>query len=36
MSFLEIIIKILVILLVFSALAGYGTYLDRKVLGLMQ
>ena len=36
MSFLEIIIKILVILLVFSALAGYGTYLDRKILGLMQ
>lgn len=36
MSFLEIIIKILVILLVFSALAGFGTYLDRKFLGLMQ
>lgn len=36
MSFLEIIIKIVVILAVFSALAGYGTYLDRKVLGLMQ
>ena len=36
MSFLEIIIKILVILLVFSALAGYGTYLDRKILALMQ
>ncbi|RAX54931.1 NADH-quinone oxidoreductase subunit H [Helicobacter sp. 16-1353] len=36
MSFLEIIIKIIVILLVFSALAGYGTYLDRKILGLMQ
>lgn len=36
MSFLEIIIKILVILLVFSALAGFGTYLDRKILGIMQ
>lgn len=36
MSFLEIIIKIVVILAVFSALAGYGTYLDRKILGLMQ
>lgn len=36
MSFLEIIIKIIVILLVFSALAGFGTYLDRKFLGLMQ
>ncbi|RDU63942.1 NADH-quinone oxidoreductase subunit NuoH [Helicobacter sp. MIT 14-3879] len=36
MSFLEVIIKILVILLVFSALAGFGTYLDRKFLGLIQ
>ncbi|MGX3012072.1 NADH-quinone oxidoreductase subunit NuoH [Helicobacter sp. 23-1044] len=36
MSFLEIIIKILVILAVFSAFAGYGTYLDRKILGFMQ
>ena len=36
MSFLEIIIKIIVILAVFSALSGYGTYLDRKILGLMQ
>lgn len=36
MSFLEIIIKIIVILAVFSALAGFGTYLDRKILGLMQ
>ena len=36
MSFLEIIIKIVVILAVFSALAGFGTYLDRKILGLMQ
>lgn len=36
MSFLEIIIKIIIILLVFSILAGFGTYLDRKFLGLMQ
>lgn len=36
MSFLEIIIKIVVILVIFSALAGYGTYLDRKFLGLIQ
>ncbi|MDE6886840.1 MAG: NADH-quinone oxidoreductase subunit NuoH [Helicobacteraceae bacterium] len=36
MSFLEIIIKILIIVLVFSALAGFGTYLDRKFLGLIQ
>ncbi len=36
MSFLEIIIKIIVILAVFSALAGFGTYLDRKFLGLFQ
>ena len=36
MSFIEIIIKIIVLLAVFSALAGFGTYLDRKFLGLMQ
>lgn len=36
MSFLEIIIKIIVVLAVFSALAGFGTYLDRKFLGLIQ
>lgn len=36
MSFLEVIIKIIVILAVFSALAGFGTYLDRKFLGLIQ
>ena len=36
MSFLEVIIKIVIVLAVFAALAGYGTYLDRKILGLMQ
>ena len=33
---LEVIIKIIVILAVFSTLAAFGTYLDRKLLGLMQ
>ncbi len=33
---LEVIVKILVIILVCAAIAGYGTYLDRKVLGIMQ
>lgn len=36
MSFLEVIIKIVILLVVFSALAGFGTYLDRKFLGLIQ
>lgn len=36
MSFLEVIIKIIILLAVFSALAGFGTYLDRKFLGLIQ
>ena len=36
MSFLEVIIKIIVLLAIFSALAGSGTYLDRKFLGLIQ
>ena len=30
---IETILKILVVLLIFSALAGFGTYLERKVLG---
>ncbi|QFR43927.1 NADH-quinone oxidoreductase subunit NuoH [Sulfurimonas sp. CVO] len=34
--FIESIIKIVVILLVFSALAGIGTYFERKVLAFMQ
>jgi len=33
---IETIIKIVVILLVFSALAGIGTYFERKVLAFMQ
>jgi NADH-quinone oxidoreductase subunit H len=33
---IETIIKIVVILLVFSALAGLGTYFERKVLAFMQ
>jgi len=33
---IETIIKIVVILLVFSALAGFGTYFERKVLAFMQ
>lgn len=36
MSFLEVIIKIIILLAIFSALAGFGTYLDRKFLGLIQ
>ncbi|RDU57383.1 NADH-quinone oxidoreductase subunit NuoH [Helicobacter sp. MIT 99-5507] len=35
-SFLEVIIKIIILLAIFSALAGFGTYLDRKFLGLIQ
>ncbi|HUH41561.1 MAG TPA: NADH-quinone oxidoreductase subunit NuoH [Sulfurimonas sp.] len=34
--FIETIIKIVVILLVFSGLAGIGTYFERKVLAFMQ
>ena len=33
---IETVIKIVVILLVFSALAGFGTYFERKVLAFMQ
>lgn len=33
---IETIVKIVVILLVFSALAGFGTYFERKVLAFMQ
>ncbi len=33
---IETLIKIVVILLVFSALAGFGTYFERKVLAFMQ
>jgi NADH-quinone oxidoreductase subunit H len=33
---IETIIKIVVILLVFSALAGIGTYFERKILAFMQ
>ena len=33
---IETIIKIVVVLLVFSALAGIGTYFERKVLAFMQ
>lgn len=33
---LEVVIKIIIILAVFSVLAAFGTYLDRKILGLMQ
>ena len=33
---IETIIKIVVILLIFSALAGIGTYFERKVLAFMQ
>ncbi len=33
---IETIIKVLVILLVFSALAGFTTYIERKVLAFMQ
>ena len=30
------VVKVLVILLVFSALAGFATYIERKVLAFMQ
>jgi len=33
---IETLIKIVVVLLVFSALAGFGTYFERKVLAFMQ
>ncbi|MDD5717547.1 MAG: NADH-quinone oxidoreductase subunit NuoH [Sulfuricurvum sp.] len=33
---IETIVKIVVILLIFSALAGFGTYFERKVLAFMQ
>ena len=33
---IETILKILVVLVIFSALAGFGTYLERKVLGFFQ
>ncbi len=33
---IETILKIVVLLLVFSALAGFGTYFERKVLAFMQ
>ncbi|MDD5212333.1 MAG: NADH-quinone oxidoreductase subunit H, partial [Sulfuricurvum sp.] len=33
---IETIVKIVVILSVFSALAGFGTYFERKVLAFMQ
>ncbi len=33
---IETIVKIVVVLLVFSALAGFGTYFERKVLAFMQ
>ena len=33
---IETIVKIIVVLLIFSALAGFGTYFERKVLAFMQ
>ena len=33
---IETIVKIVVVLLIFSALAGFGTYFERKVLAFMQ
>ena len=33
---IETVIKVVVILLVFSALAGIGTYFERKILAFMQ
>lgn len=33
---IETLVKIVVLLLVFSALAGFGTYFERKVLAFMQ
>ena len=35
-SLIETIIKVVIILTVFSALAGIGTYFERKVLAFMQ
>lgn len=35
-AFIELLIKILVVVLVFSFLGGFGTYLERKVLGYFQ
>ncbi|SFV55788.1 NADH-ubiquinone oxidoreductase chain H [hydrothermal vent metagenome] len=34
--FIETIIKVVLILLIFSALAGIGTYFERKILAFMQ
>ena len=34
--FLETIIKVLVVLLIFSAIAGFTTYIERKILAFMQ
>lgn len=33
---IETILKIIVVILIFSALAGFGTYLERKMLGFFQ
>jgi len=33
---IETIIKVVILLLVFSALAGFGTYFERKILAFMQ
>ena len=33
---IETIVKIVIVLLVFSALAGFGTYFERKILAFMQ
>lgn len=33
---IETIIKVLVVLLVFSFLGGFATYLERKILGFFQ
>ena len=33
---IETCIKILVVVLVFSFLGGFGTYIERKVLGYFQ
>ena len=33
---IETVIKVVVVLLVFSALAGIGTYFERKILAFMQ
>lgn len=34
--FIESVIKVLVVVLVFSALGGFATYIERKVLGIFQ